>query len=390
MVDKKYLEIKSKPKYFIFLCLYYFLYPICHIIYGRKKNWIVCERGDDAQDNGYVFYRYVRETHPEINAIYLIKKNSPDYHKVSSLGKIVEFGTLKHFLMMIGIPTKVSSHFLGYSPWIQSTLYYRRHKTRHKHIFLQHGIIKNIHEGFFSNVCKCLDMFVCGAKPEYDFIYNEFHYLNDVPQYTGLPRYDLLDDYKCINQILYMPTWRASLSGVDDNTFINSSFYKNWKELINNKKINDTCRNKGINIKFYLHHSLQPYSHLFKSNDLVKVISFGEEDVQKLLKESLLLITDFSSVYFDFAYMHKPIIYFQFDEDTFYDEHYTRGYFDYRRDGFGDVVTSIKDAVQSFNKISNNNFNMDNKYLLRTNRFFTLPKKHNCDRVFKRIIDIKH
>lgn len=389
MEDKKYLKIRSKPKYFIFLCLYYFLYPICHILYGRKKNWIVCERGDDAQDNGYVFYRYLIDKHPDINAIYLIKKSSPDYHKVASLGKVVEFGSKRHFLMMIGVPTKISSHLFGYSPWIQSSIYYRRHKTRHKHIFLQHGVIKNLHEGLFGDVCKGLDMFVCGAKPEYDFIYNEFHYHNDVPSYTGLPRYDLLDDYKCINQILYMPTWRAALSGVNDDTFMKSSFYINWDKLINNTEINDICMKKGITIKFYLHHSLQHYSHLFKSNDVVKVISFGEEDVQKLLKESLLLVTDFSSVYFDFAYMHKPIIYYQFDEDTFYDEHYTRGYFDYRRDGFGDVDIIASDVVISLKTIVSNNFNMSDEYRERTNRFFTLEKQHNCDRVYDSIMRIK-
>ena len=79
--------------------------------------------------------------------------------------------------------------------------------------------------------------------------------------------------------------------------------------------------------------------------------------------------------------MHKPIIYYQFDEDTFYDEHYTRGYFDYRRDGFGDVVTSLKTVVS-------NNFNMSDEYRNRTNRFFALEKQHNCDRVYKRILDL--
>lgn len=49
--------------------------------------------------------------------------------------------------------------------------------------------------------------------------------------------------------------------------------------------------------------------------------------------------------------MHKPIIYYQFDEDTFYDEHYTREYFDYRRDGFGDVDIKVEEVVKSFNYI---------------------------------------
>ena len=105
------------------------------------------------------------------------------------------------------------------------------------------------------------------------------------------------------------------------------------------------------------------------------MVNFGERDVQQLLKESLLLVTDFSSVYFDFAYMHKPVIYFQFDEDAFYDEHYHKGYFDYRRDGFGDVCLNVTSVVKSITEVFINQFNMDKKYLDRTTRFFTLDKK---------------
>lgn len=40
-------------------------------------------------------------------------------------------------------------------------------------------------------------------------------------------------------------------------------------------------------------------------------------DVQQLLKESLLLITDYSSVFFDMMYMNKPVIFYQFDENQY-------------------------------------------------------------------------
>ena len=39
-----------------------------------------------------------------------------------------------------------------------------------------------------------------------------------------------------------------------------------------------------------------------------------------------MLITDYSSVYFDIAYMRKPIIFYQFDEEEFRRKHYQRGY----------------------------------------------------------------
>ena len=388
MTNNNYLKIKSKPKYFIFLCLYYFMYPLCHILYGRKNNWLICERGDDAQDNGYFFFKYLRDNHPEINAVYLIKKSSPDYNRVSSIGKAVEYGSFKHFLMMIGYPVKISSQLFGYSPWIQSTIYYRRHKTRHKHIFLQHGITKNDVPGFYYEVCKSLDLFVCGAKPEYEYIKNAFGYQNDTIQYLGFPRFDNLHSYESNNHILVMPTWRRYLSRLTNEEFLNTEFYREWSKFLNNEELIALCKKKGIEVDLYLHHELQPYSSLFKKSEVVNITKSGEKDVQSLLKESSLLITDFSSVYFDFAYMNKPMIFFQFDEDKYNKEHYAKGYFDYRRDGFGDVCLNVTSVVKSITEVFNNQFNMDKKYLDRTTRFFTLDKNHNCDRVFESIVSL--
>ncbi len=36
--------------------------------------------------------------------------------------------------------------------------------------------------------------------------------------------------------------------------------------------------------------------------------------MQDLLKSHTALITDFSSVAWDFSYLHKPVMYFQFDQ----------------------------------------------------------------------------
>ena len=44
---------------------------------------------------------------------------------------------------------------------------------------------------------------------------------------------------------------------------------------------------------------------------------------------------DYSSIAFDFAYMKKPLIYYQFDQDKYYTNHFAKGYFDCERDGFG-------------------------------------------------------
>lgn len=152
MNDRSYLRIKSKVKlYFAFGVLYliFFLLPF----FERKKNWLFCERGNDAQNNVFIFYKYVFENHKYIKPV-LIHKSSSDFKNVSNIGKVVEFGSVKHFLMMIGYPVEINSRLFGYSPWENSTLYYRGNKTRHKYIFLQHGVINNLHESFLKRFAK--------------------------------------------------------------------------------------------------------------------------------------------------------------------------------------------------------------------------------------------
>lgn len=382
--NEEYLKIDNKFKYFIFLCFLYLLIPISYLIYRRKNNWLVCERGNDAQDNGYFFYKYLRENHPEINAVYLIKKSSRFYEKVANLGKCVEFGSLKHKLMMIAFPVKISSHLFGYSCYKNYTLYLRRHKTRDVHVFLQHGIIKNDHPGLYGNVTN-LDLFVCGAKPEFEAIKNGFMYYKDEVQYTGFARYDDLGNSFAKQQILFMPTWRRELVGLSDDEFRKTDFFINWDNLLHSEKLLKICREKSLKIKFYPHYSLQKYSHLFSGSDVVQIVNFNDEEVHDLLKESLMLVTDFSSVYFDMAYLNRPIVFFQFDEEAYFKNHYEKGYFDYRESGFGPVCNLLDEANSNILRLIEHNFELDEKTLISFNSYFIFKDSNNCERIFERI-----
>ena len=101
---------------------------------------------------------------------------------------------------------------------------------------------------------------------------------------------------------------------------------------------------------------MQPYIDYFQicGNEHITICSENDYDVQYLLKSAALLITDYSSVAFDFAYMKKPIIYYQFDESLYYKKHYERGYFDYDKMRFGRKVNDVSDLLFEIKKIINN------------------------------------
>ena len=74
-----------------------------------------------------------------------------------------------------------------------------------------------------------------------------------------------------------------------------------------------------------------------------------------------LLITDFSSIYFDFAYQKQPVIYYHFDYQQYRKEHYSEGYFNYERDGFGPIVYDLQSLVKNISSIVADGFNISDE-----------------------------
>ena len=71
--------------------LFLFALPVA-LIYKlfRRDLWLVCDNANEARDNGYWFYKYVREAYPEQDIVYAISKKSKDFLRVRDLGKTVD------------------------------------------------------------------------------------------------------------------------------------------------------------------------------------------------------------------------------------------------------------------------------------------------------------
>ena len=372
------------------LVKYYALFPVAFWKYRGREIWLVSERGTDARDNGYHFYKYLREKHPEIEVYYVITADSADRPKVEALGNVVLQGSLQHYLLFIAAGYKISTHINGYTPYLYFYYRFRRLLLRKgKDIFLQHGVIMHNLVGLYREKTD-VDIFICGAKMEYDYISANFHYTDEV-KYTGLARYDALHDIKTKSQILIMPTWRIYLESCAEQNLVKSDYVTKWNAVLRDARLLDALKRSGKTLVFYPHYEVQKkYLHLFSSSDPSVVIAdFDHYDVQQLLKESQLLVTDYSSVFFDFAYMKKPCVYYQFDEEQFFAGHYRRGYFDYRDMGFGEVLTEHDALVDAIIGYLESGCQMKEEYAQRIEGFFPLHDTRNCERIFKEIQKLK-
>ena len=63
---------------------------------------------------------------------------------------------------------------------------------------------------------------------------------------------------------------------------------------------------------------MQPYLHYFSEvPSSIQLADAAHFEVQDLMKSSQMMITDYSSVFFDMVYMKKPVIFYQFDEENY-------------------------------------------------------------------------
>lgn len=352
--------------------------------------WIISERGIDARDNAYHLFKYICENHPEINIAYIISRNSSDRAAAESLGRVIDYCSFKHYIAMALSKIKISTHIMGYSPIMN--LFIRLNRlglVNGKKIFLQHGIIKdNLTYLYYNNTGA--DLFVCSAKPEFEHIESLYGYPEGAVRMLGLCRYDRLEKSRILNRrLLLMPTWRVSLQQCGEKEFKESAYYRAYQSLINSDRLDELLKRYNCELVFYPHIEMQKFLGCFKSGSRrVRIAGFNDSSVQDLLIKSDILITDFSSVFFDFAYMEKPVVYYQFDREEFRKTHYGEGYFKYEHDGFGKVTETEPELMEELEKILENDSRIDKEYLDRIHGFFSVCDKNNCKRNFEAILEL--
>lgn len=372
---------------------------ICSLFVRIVHNniWLICEREDEARDNGYHFFKYMCNTHPEIEVVYAIKKTCNDYSKVKALGKVIPFGSLLHWIYYFAAKRNVSSQKEGKPNPALCYILEVYFNCRRNRAYIRHGISKDDQRWVYYDVTK-MNLFVCAAGREYEFVKAKFGYPSENVKLLGLCRYDnLLKVHSVKRQILVMPTMREWLRTVSQDTnkyektkeVGQSEYFKRWNDFLSNRILNNLLLDNSIKLIFYPHSSMQKYIDLFCSiSDSVIIADADNYDVQELLMESSILITDYSSVFFDFAYMEKPIIYYQFDYEKFRLAQYQEGYFSYIEDGFGKVVDSEEDLICEISNILRNDLKMETMYKKRVEDFFAFHDGQNCQRTYEAILEM--
>ena len=392
---KRIKFVKFRDILSIFLLIIAFFPAMLAKIFIRDF-WLVCEDENEARDNGYWFFKYVCENHKDQKIAYAIHKKAPDYNKVKNLGKVIEYGSLSHWFWYLVADKNISSQKGGKPNKAVCYLFEVVFKMRkNNRIFLQHGIIiSDLEFLYFKNTN--MKRFVVSTYQEEKFLNEKFGYPEGNVVLTGLCRFDNLNDAVADKkQILVMPTWRQWIAkGVETkaiegtDVFEETNYFKNWQALLKNAKIEQILEKYDKNIVFYPHRNMQKYLDKFSvGSKRIKLAHAADYDVQQLLKSSALLITDYSSVFFDFAYLKKPIIFYQFDYDAFRKNQYGEGYFDYKHNKLGDWTESADGVAELLEEFIKRD--MEKKDKDAVDEYFPYTDSNNCERTYKMIKEMK-
>ena len=369
--------------------------------FDKRDVWLISDRTNRGDDNGEAFFRYVMQQKKRLkdkDIYFVLEKDSSSYPELKKLGKVITPMSWKHKMLHLRSSYVISSQGNDpvVNPFHKKHIYYKDLLCDMKFVFLQHGITKDNQSAWLNKYNRNIYGLITSTQEEYDSMLEyDYYYTEDRIWLTGMPRYDLLyhDEKKYIT---IMPTWRKSLmSGTDVQTgiwqlkegFEESSYLKFYNALLNHEKLISEAKKLGYKICFMPHPNIAPYVSYFTKHPDVEFFD-AAKSYRQVFAEADMMLTDYSSVAFDFAYLRKPIVYSQFDYKEFFSgsHSYTEGYFDYERDGFGEITHDLESTVDLIIEYMKNNCELKPLYRERIDHTFAFPNDKCSEHVLKKLL----
>lgn len=374
--------------------------PPARLAFGHA--WLLMDKDTHAGDNAEHLYRYLRTEHPAINSWFVLNRNSSDWDRLAAEGfRLIEHGGPRHKIALLNATHLISSHVDHY---VVAPLNRKRYgPPRWRYTFLQHGVIKDDLSTWLNP--KPIDLMLTSTRDEFDSIAGSgtrYRYSSLEIALTGLPRHDRLwrlgqgATPAQRRTLLFMPTWRMTLLGerignsnvrATIDGFWETNFAQAWRALLESDRLRKAADANGYRLAFVPHPNMQEYLAEHPLPEHVSVMRFTDCDIQEVIAQGALLVTDYSSLAFEAAYLNRPVVYYQFDAEEFFSgSHvYTRGSWSYPENGFGPVCPDTDSALDAIVALLERDCEPDPVYAGRMNDTFEFRDGNCCRRAFQRI-----
>ncbi|MGL5153135.1 MAG: CDP-glycerol glycerophosphotransferase family protein [Clostridium sp.] len=319
------------------------IYNILYKKFKVKSNRVIFDSflGKGYSCNPRYIYEYMNTTtgYKKYKCIWVLR--NPKKEEIPN-AKVVKYGTIKHFYYL------VTSEF-----WVFNSKIPKYFKKKKEQIYLQtwHGtplkrLAKDIDIGedatFYRSKMSYEEMVKTYEQDEekYDFLVSPNEYSTEKFQSafgvnkrkileTGYPRNDSLFTINEVEVneikdklnipkkkkvILYAPTWRENKYSARGYTYTPKVDFKKWKESLGEEFV-VIYKPHYLIVNKIEDNGLENFLYRFDSNI----------DIKDLYLISNILITDYSSVFFDYICLDKPVVFYMDDLKEYKEE--LRGFY---------------------------------------------------------------
>lgn len=347
----------------------------------KDDNLIIFESflGKQYSDNPRAIYEYLNKNYPGYKLYWSFNKNlAYQLSEIKSINRL----SLRWLYYMGRAKYWVSNSRLPL--WLRkskSTIYVQTwHGTPLKKLGVDirdvkmPGTTTDKYKRNFTKESAKWDYLVSPNRFSTEVFKKAFHFNKEIIE-SGYPRNDILvqnkrssNDWKCKlglpddkRVILYAPTWR-------DNQYYDTGKYKLNLQLDLDQL--QSQLGEDFIVVLRMHYLVAEKINLEQYKGFAYDFS-SYPNISDIYLASDLLITDYSSVFFDYANLQRPILFFVYDIEEYQDE--IRGfYLDFEKVAPGPLIKSNRQLIKVIKDIDFDNFHLNKKYKAFINQFCSL------------------
>jgi len=362
--------------------------------FAGRDIWLVGERADTAQDNGFHLFRHMRQNLPDRRAYYIIDSTSPQYARVEPLGNVVAHSSPRHRLLMMHATVLANAYSIKHMvPRQWSPTSYTRGlawRVGAQRVYLKHGV--HVSPTAVKRGTGGYDLYLSVNARESAALRESSGYRSHVVE-TGMPRYDTLTPAPSSRTVLFMPTWRRylvpKLFGGEEEAkvaFAGSAYEQFVRGLLTSPRLHELLCTYDYRLQFLPHYNLRRELADFElTSERTEFADTITHSFQELIRGCDAFLTDYSSVHFDVAYLGTPIVYTHFDKADYEEGHAVVSWFDHEVDGFGPVVHTLDETLDALEDVLRRGCTPDPAFASRVDAAFTYRDHRNCARAVQEV-----
>lgn len=363
-----------------------------------NKKIVVFESflGKQFSDNPRAIYEYLQDHHYPYKLYWSMDKKYLHNFQGKNLNCIRRFSIKWLFIMPRARFWVTNSRMPLWLPKPKQTIYLqtwhgtplKRLATDMDEVYMPGTTAENYKKNFVKEV-KNWDYLISPNAYSTEIFRRAFQFDKEVLE-TGYPRNDFICNHnnkETIEKlktdygiplhkkvILYAPTWR-------DNQFYGKGKYRFDIHL--DLDLMQEKLGENYIILFRLHYLISENLDLTPYEGFAYDFS-NHEDIRELYLMADILITDYSSVFFDYGNLKRPMIFYVYDLDQ-YRDHLRGFYFDFEQVAPGPLVKTTEEVIQTVKEMEADGFPLSTKFDLFYGNFCYLECGDSTRKVVEEI-----